>query len=134
MNSALAFVARLLLASLFLVAGARKAMTFQGVAQMMAAKGFPTPEILLVLTILLEIGGGLMLIFSWHVRTAAIALALFTLAAGAIFHDFWAHLGSDAAQFNNHLNHALKNLAIAGGLLHVAASPRYPSVTTSPEA
>ncbi|MGD9802182.1 MAG: DoxX family protein [Hyphomicrobiaceae bacterium] len=134
MNSALAFLARLLIASLFLVAGARKVLTFQGVAQMMAAKGFPSPEILLVLTIALELGGGLMLIFNWQAHIAAFALAAFTIVAGSIFHDFWSYLGGDAGQFSNQLNHFLKNLAIVGGLLHVAAARRVESVTSSIDA
>ena len=134
MNSALAFFARLLLASLFIVAGVRKAMTFQGVAQLMATKGFPSPEVLLVLTILLEVGGGLLLILNWQARIAAVALALFTIAAGVIFHDFWVHIGGDAGALNNQLNHFLKNVAIVGGLLHVAAYPRATAVTPSTEA
>jgi putative oxidoreductase len=135
MHSALAFFARLLLASLFIVAGVRKAMTFQGVAQLMAAKGFPSPDILLVLTILLEIGGGLLLILNWQARAAAIALALFTIAAGVIFHNFWVHIGGDASALNNQLNHFLKNVAIAGGLVHVAAYRREATtVTPSTEA
>jgi len=134
MNAPLAFLGRLLLATLFLVAGVRKVFGFQGIVHLMTAKGLPYAEMLLMLAILLEIGGGLMLIVSWHARTAAVALAIFTLAAGALFHDFWVHLGGDAAQFSNQLNHALKNIAIAGGLLHVAATPRQPAVTASPEA
>jgi len=135
MHSALAFFARLLLASLFIVAGVRKAMTFQSVAQLMAAKGFPSPDVLLVLTILLEVGGGLLLILNWQARVAAIALALFTIAAGVIFHNFWVHIGGDAGALNNQLNHFLKNVAIAGGLVHVAAYRREATtVTPSTEA
>jgi putative oxidoreductase len=134
MNSALAFFARLLLASLFIVAGVRKAMTFQGVAQLMATKGFPSPEVLLVLTILLEVGGGLLLILNWQARIAAVALALFTIAAGVIFHDFWVRIGGDAGALNNQLNHFLKNVAIVGGLLHVAVYPRATAITSSTEA
>lgn len=135
MSSTVAFVARVLLSSLFLVAGARKIFAFQGVAQMMAAKGLPSAEILLILTILLELGGGLLLIMNRCVRIAAVALAVFTLAAGALFHDFWSYHAADPGQFNNQLNHFLKNIAIVGGLLHVAASsPRRPDLTSSPEA
>jgi putative oxidoreductase len=130
MNSALAFFARLLLASLFIVAGVRKAMTFQGVTQLLAAKGFPSPDILLVLTILLEVGGGLLLILNWQARAAAVALALFTIVAGVIFHNFWVHIGGDASALNNQLNHFLKNVAIVGGLLHVAAYRREATTLT----
>ncbi len=62
MNSMLALVARTLLASIFIISGVRKILGFNAVAGMMAGKGFPIAEVVLVFTILLEIGGGLMLI------------------------------------------------------------------------
>ena len=76
-----------------------------------------------MLTILVEIGGGLMLVANWHARWAALALAAFTLAAGVIFHGFWHVWDAPPPQFNNELNHFLKNVAIVGGLLVVAALP-----------
>lgn len=118
----LALLARGLLALIFLVSGVRKALAFPIVAQMMGTAGFPAPEVFLFLTIVLEIAGGLMLLSGWNARYAAVALAAFTLVAGIIFHGFWAHWGAPPAQFTNELNHFLKNIAIIGGLLHVAAT------------
>lgn len=118
----LAFLARGLMALIFLVSGVRKAFAFPAVAAMMGAKGFPAPEVFLVLTIALEIAGGLMLVIGWQVRCAALALAAFTLVAGIIFHGFWAHWGAPGSQFANELNHFLKNIAIVGGLLQAAAT------------
>lgn len=123
MNAQLAFVARCLLASIFLISGVRKVLAFSAVSGMMAGKGFPMPDAFLVLTILVEIGGGLMLVANWHARWAALALAAFTLAAGVIFHGFWHVRDAPPPQFNNELNHFLKNVAIVGGLLVVAALP-----------
>jgi putative oxidoreductase len=115
----LAFLARALLAAIFLVSGLRKALAFSATAQMLAGKGFPAPEFVLVLTILLEVGGGLLLVLNWQARAAAVVLALFTLAAGVIFHDFWTR---PPEELTNQMNHFLKNIAIVGGLLHVAAA------------
>jgi putative oxidoreductase len=42
---------------------------------------------------------------------------LFVAIATAMAHRFWEF---DAAQYNNQLNHFLKNAAIIGGLLYVA--------------
>lgn len=122
MTSPLSLLARTLLAVIFVVSGVRKALAFGPVSGMMAAKGFPLPEAVLVATIVLEIVGGLMLIANWNARYAAWALAAFTLAAGSIFHGFW-HAAPPA--FNNELNHFLKNLAIVGGLLLVADGDRH---------
>ena len=47
---------------------------------------------------------------------AALALALFTLAAAVIFHDYWAMPAEQ--QFMQQLLF-MKNLSIAGGLLFV---------------
>jgi putative oxidoreductase len=68
---------------------------------------------------LVELIAGAMLIIGWHTRLAAWGPAIFTLVAALIGHQFWA---ADAAQFVNQLNHFLKNIAIIGGLLMVAAS------------
>jgi putative oxidoreductase len=119
MNSSLAFVARILLAAIFLISGTRKLMAFGFISGMLAKKGFPVADITLALTIALEIFGGAMLIANWHAKYAAWALAAFTLVAGTIFHNFW---GSPSPEFDNQFNHFLKNIAIVGGLLMVAAT------------
>lgn len=121
MNSALACLARCLLASIFLFSGVRKVLAFAAVSGMMAGKGFPMSDVVLVLTIALEIGGGLMLVVNRHARWAALALAGFTLAASVIFHGFWHAWDAPQPQFNNELNHFLKNIAIIGGLLLIVA-------------
>ncbi len=121
MHSSLTGVARILLAALFLISGVRKLMVFGIVSGMMAGKGFPVPDVFLGLAILLEIAGGLMLIANWNAKYAAWALAAFTLVSGAIFHGFWNVWGAAPPVFNNEVNHFLKNIAIVGGLLLVAA-------------
>ena len=63
-------------------------------------------------------GLGILLIVGWKARWAAAAMLLFTLAAAVIFHNFWA-APADMAQ--NQMIHFLKNIAIAGGLLQIAA-------------
>ena len=123
MNSSVALVARILLASIFLISGVRKIMAFSIVAGMMGGKGFPMPEVMLGLTIALELVGGVLLILNVMTRPVAIALAAFTVVAGAIFHNFWAKTGLPPPEYNSDLNHFLKNVAIAGGLLMVAAVP-----------
>ena len=120
MNTSLSLVARVLLASIFLISGARQIMAFGMVSGMMAGKGFPMASVFLALAIILDIAGGIMLIANWNARYAAWALAAFTLLVGAIFHGFWNFAG---AEYNNEFNHFLKNVALAGGLLMVAATP-----------
>ncbi|MGJ7500604.1 DoxX family protein [Variovorax sp. ZT5P49] len=106
--------ARVLMAVIFLVAGVRKLMTYGATLGYFAKLGIPLADVVLPLTIMLEIGGGLLLIAGWRVQWVAGALALFTLATGFTAHAFWA---ADAAQFNAQLNNFLKNVAMAGGFL-----------------
>ena len=72
------------------------------------------PGALLPLVILVEVGGALALIVGWQTRIAAWALAGFTLLAGLLFHN----------DFGNQIQLIMfmKNLAITGGLLILAAN------------
>ena len=109
---------RALIAPLFLLSGFHKITGFSGVASTMAAKGMPFAELFLVGAIAFELGGALMVLLGWHARWGALLLAVFTVAATIMFHNFWA---VEAAQYRNQLNHFLKNLAILGGLLYIMA-------------
>ncbi len=114
----IALLARTMLAALFLVSGVRKITGYAGTLGYMTKFGVPMVEALLVLTIVVEIAGGLMLIFGYKARFAAALLALFVLIVTPIFHAFWA---VEPAQFGNQLNHFLKNASVVGGLLYVLA-------------
>ena len=103
--------ARILLAQLFLVAGLQKIPNYAGTQGYMEAMG--VPGALLPLVIALEIGGALALLAGFQIRLAAWALALFTIASAFLFH----------ANFADQIQSImfLKNWAIAGGLLMIAA-------------
>lgn len=117
-------VGRLLLTYMFLLSGFGKIGNFAGTAAYMASKGLPVSEVLLVATIIIELGGGLMLVFGWKARWAALAIFLWLIPVTLIFHGYWAvepeHMRAQMIQFN-------KNLAIMGGMLYVmmAGSGRY---------
>ncbi len=115
---ALILVGRILLALMFVLAGISKITGFDGTVGYIASKGLPLPALLAIGTIILEVGGGLALIIGWQTRWAALALALFTLAASVIFHNFWA-VAADQ-QFVQQLMF-MKNMSVAGGMLVLAA-------------
>jgi putative oxidoreductase len=110
-------IGRILLGAIFLVAGLRKVMGIAATAGYFAKLGFPAPEVMAWVAVVIELGGGLLLVLGWHARRAAWLLILFVAIATAMAHRFWEF---DAAQYNNQLNHFLKNAAIIGGLLYVA--------------
>ena len=112
---------RVLLALIFILSGFHKLTGLDGTAAYMAMHGLPMPQVLLVATIAVELGGGLMLLLGWHARIAAAALFLFLIPTTLIFHAFWAVNPSDVMALQNQMNHFMKNLAIMGGMLYVLA-------------
>jgi putative oxidoreductase len=111
-------VGRILLGLLFLLSGFGKIGGFEGTVGYIAAQHLPMPTVLAVLTILVEIGGGLALVTGFYTRQAALVLAGFTLLTAFVFHAFWA--APEAAKMMQQINF-LKNLSIAGGMLVLAA-------------
>ena len=109
---------RLLIATLFIVAGVRKILIWGTQVAYFTRLGFPAPEVMTVIAIVIELGGAALLIAGWRTRWVAWLLVLFVLIATGMAHRFWEF---DAAQMANQLNHFLKNLAIIGGLLFVAS-------------
>lgn len=109
-----ALAGRILLAVIFVLSGYGKVGSFAATAGAMAGKGLPMVDVLLVLTILIELGGGLAIIVGYKTRWVALAIIVFTVVATVVFHNFWA---VPAEQVMQQQTHFLKNLSIIGGLL-----------------
>ena len=118
LQNPLALIGRILLALMFVLAGFSKIGGFAGTVGYMQAKGIPAASVLAVLTIVLELGGGLALVFGFYTRWAALALGLFTLLVTFIFHNFWAQ--PEAQQMMQQLLF-MKNISVAGGMFVLAA-------------
>lgn len=114
-NNTLLLIGRILLAYLFIGAGFGKLMGFSTMLGVFAnVYGIPVPAISLPVTILIELGGGLLILFGFMTRPVALILALFTVAAALIAHTKFAD--------QNQMIHFSKNLAIAGGFLALMVS------------
>ena len=115
-NSTLAGAAslagRLLLALIFLIEGWVKLSGYAGAVAYM--QKFGLPGFLLPGALAVELVGGLMIAIGWQTRLAALVLAGFCIVTALIFHT---RLGE-----TNELLHFLKDLAIAGGFLVLAAN------------
>jgi putative oxidoreductase len=118
LHNPLTLIGRSLMAIMFLLAGISKIGAFAGTSGYIASKGLPMPDVVAALTIAVEIGGALALIFGFCTRWAALVLAAFTLMAGLIFHNYW---DLPAAQQTMQQIMFMKNVAITGGLLTLAA-------------
>lgn len=112
----LLFVGRVCMAAIFVFAGIMKIVDFSGTAAMMTSMQMPMSELVLVLAIIFELGGGLLLLFGLYTRFGAILLLIFVVVVTFFFHSFWDYEG--AAQISN-LQHFMKNLFIFGALLYV---------------
>ncbi|MEM1053666.1 MAG: DoxX family protein [Pseudomonadota bacterium] len=108
-----ALIGRLLIASLFILAGINKLGAAEGTIGYIASVGLPLAEPIYYATLAIEIIGGVMLAVGFKARYAAAALGLFSIAAAVFFHaDF-----TDQSQMTSFL----KNLSLAGGMFFVAA-------------
>ena len=80
---------------------------------MIRAVGLPLPPLALAVAVVVELGGGLLLVSGFWTRAAATALALFSLVTALTFHANFAD--------QNQMIHFLKNVMMAGGLLQIVA-------------
>lgn len=103
---------RILISGLFLMSGIGKITAYTATAGYMQSVGLP--GFLLPLVILAEVGGAAAVIAGWKTRPVALLMAGFTLLTAFLFH-------ADAAD-QNQVIHFMKNLAIAGGFLMLAAN------------
>lgn len=115
----MAVVGRVLLGLYFVVPGIFKVTGFAGSLAYMELHGVPFTLPLLLLTILLQVGGGLAIIFDRQTRTAAFLLAGLTLLINLFMHDFWNDYPGGNPQ--HELQNFIKNLGIFAGLLLLAA-------------
>jgi putative oxidoreductase len=106
-------IGRVLLAAIFVMSGIGKLFDPAGTIGYISAVGLPLPQVGYALAVIVEMAGGLLLIAGYQTRIAALSLAGFTLVAAIFFHNQFAD--------QNQFIHFMKNLAIVGGLLHVAA-------------
>src|SRR5471032_3018159 len=103
------FVGRILVATIFILSGLSKIGAPGATQGYIAAMGIPAPLLAYLGAIVVEFGGGLLLLAGYRTKLIAAALALFSIVTAFVFH----HALAD----QNQMIHFLKNLAMAGGLL-----------------
>ncbi|MDE0931637.1 MAG: DoxX family protein, partial [Halioglobus sp.] len=91
---------------------------FGEMSEYMAVHNVPFIPVLLVLTIAIQIGGGLSLLAGYRVQLVAFLLAGLTLVISIFMHNFWAM--EEGLQQGHELQNFIKNMAIMAGLLYMA--------------
>lgn len=114
-NASTQLAGRVLMSSIFIMAGINKISGYAGTQGYMESMG--VPGALLPLVILLQIGGGLAVLSGWHIRIAAFLLAGFCVLSALIFH---ANFGDQAQSIL-----FMKNMAMAGGLLFLVSGGKH---------
>ena len=105
------FLGRVLIGLPFLMSGLGKVAAFGATTAYISSVGLPFAPLGWAIAITAEIGGGLLLLIGFRVREVAAAMAIFTLATAAFFHNNFAD--------QNQMIHFLKNVMIAGGPLQI---------------
>ena len=102
-----------MIAALFLISGLGKIANPAQTQGYIASAGLPFPPLAYLVAVVIEVGGGILLILGYQSRMVAGVMAAFTVAAALGFHRDFAD--------QNAMAHFLKNISITGGLLQIVA-------------
>ena len=106
-------IGRVMLSIVFLWSGADKAVHWsEGLGEIVSA-GLPYPTLLLIATVLVQLGGGVSVALGIFARLGALALAGFTVVATVLFHNFW--VVADPVDRQQQLATFLEHVGILGG-------------------
>ncbi len=106
-------VGRVMISAIFILSGLSKLAAPAMTIGYIQSVGLPLPSVAFGLSAFVEIVGGIALLAGYRTRIVASVLFLFALATAVFFHR-------DLADQNQFI-HFFKNIAMAGGLLHVVA-------------
>lgn len=117
-------LARILLASLFIVAGYGKSLNLAGTTGYMGNLGLPAPEAMAYIAIVVELAGGAAILLGVYTRPVALFLAIYTFVTALAGHHFWTMTGPAHAA---NVTQFYKNLSITGGFvaLYITGAGRY---------
>ena len=113
-------IGRALLGLYFLLPGISKIPTYALTIEYMSLHNIPFENILLPITIFLQLVLGSTLIIGYRIKESALVLAALTILINIGMHDFWNDYPNTDA--GHELQNFIKNLGIFAGLLALSAS------------
>ncbi len=120
LENACLLTGRLLLGLYFILPGISKITGYEATLAYMAEHAVPLPDLLLPVTILLQLGLGAALIIGFQAKWSAFLLAGLTLVISIFMHNFWDY--PDGMEKAHETQNFFKNvLGIMPGLLVIAA-------------
>src|SRR5262245_30582353 len=117
-QSLTALFGRIFLSAIFLLSAFGKIADWSGTTHHMEEKGMVATSFFLAGALVLEVLGGISVLLGFFARWGAVALIVFLVAVTPVFHNFWVE---DGPARMSQMQHFMKNLALTGGLLMVAA-------------
>ncbi|RUL63177.1 DoxX family protein [Dyella dinghuensis] len=108
----LPLLGRVLLGLPFLMSGLGKLGAYAATVGYIASVGLPAPPLAFITSVVIEIGGSLLLLSGFRTRFASVVLGVFSIATAVFFHHNFAD--------QNQMIHFLKDVMITGGLLQIA--------------
>jgi putative oxidoreductase len=112
-EDAAALVGRILMCLLFVLGGWGKLTDPAATQAMLAGHNLPMPQAGWLLAVIVELGGGLALLFGLFTRPVGLVLAVWCVLTALIGHTNFAERNQEI--------HFFKNMAMTGGFLYVAA-------------
>ncbi|HWW06305.1 DoxX family protein [Collimonas sp.] len=110
-NKYLPLLGRILIGVPFLMSGLSKLGAYAATVGYISTVGLPAATLAYIVAVVIEVGGGMLLVLGYRVRLASLVMALFSLATAFFFHNNFAD--------QNQMIHFLKNVMMAGGLLQI---------------
>lgn len=107
-----ALIGRVLMSAIFIWSGFGKLTAAGGTMAYFASLGVPLPELAWVVTVIVELVGGLLLLLGVQARLVALVLAIWSIATALVAHTNFANPDMQI--------HFMKNLAMAGGFIFIA--------------
>ncbi len=114
-------VGRILISLLFIIAGLMlifRRGDFKYLSGLIGSRGVPLPNLVMILSIIIETVGGIMVAIGFYTWIVAAVLILWMIPTTLVVHAPWK---APPEMFTNEVYHTLKNVSIAGGLLVLIA-------------
>jgi putative oxidoreductase len=110
-NRYLPLLGRVLIGVPFILSGLSKLASHDATVGYISSVGLAFPQLGWLIAMIVEMGGGALLILGYRARLVAAVMALFALATAVFFHRNFAD--------QNQMIHFLKNVMLVGGLLQI---------------
>jgi putative oxidoreductase len=107
----LPLLGRVLIGAPFVLSGLGKLAAHDATVGYISSVGLPLAQLGWLIAVVVELGGGALLLIGYRARLVALITALFALATAIFFHRNFAD--------QNQMIHFLKNIMLAGGLLQI---------------